>query len=40
VDKQSWRHELEGVAEYMEGFGDRVPDALWEEHRRIMAALD
>jgi phosphoenolpyruvate carboxykinase (GTP) len=39
VNEEAWQHELEGIAEYLEGFGDRVPDALWEEHRRVVAAL-
>ena len=39
VNTDAWRHELEGIGEYLEGFGGRVPDALWVEHRRVVAAL-
>ena len=39
VDPDSWRAEMAAVREYMDSFGDRVPEQLREEHARIVAAL-
>jgi phosphoenolpyruvate carboxykinase (GTP) len=39
VEPASWRRELADIGEYFNQF-DRVPGALLDEHRRVMAALD
>ena len=39
VDNESWRKEIEAVSEYLESYGDRLPDALREEKDRIAARL-
>jgi len=39
VDGEQWREEMESISEYLAGFGDRVPPALWQELDRILAAL-
>ncbi len=32
LDKTEWKTELQGVGEFFQKFGDRLPKALWEEH--------
>jgi len=39
VDSEKWRNELEQIGEYLEGFGDRLPAGLREQHARVAAAL-
>jgi len=39
VDAQQWREELDGVGEYLQQFGDRLPERLAAEQRRIRDAL-
>ncbi|RLA25629.1 MAG: hypothetical protein DRR11_20650 [Gammaproteobacteria bacterium] len=39
VDKASWREELKSVGEYLQEFGDRVPEKLKDEHRKILESL-
>ena len=39
VDQDKWRAEMAAVGEYMDSFGDRVPQRLREEHARIVATL-
>ncbi len=39
VDESSWRKELQQFAEYLDGFADRLPASLREEHSRVTAAL-
>ena len=39
VDKASWREELKSVGEYLQEFGDRVPEKLKDEHRKIVESL-
>lgn len=40
VDKQAWREELSAMGEYFEGYGERLPDALAGERRRVEKALE
>ena len=40
IDVAGWRAELAGIAEYLDSFGPRMPEALKAEQRRIAAALD
>lgn len=35
IDAAAWRDELAAIGEYLEGYGERLPDALEEEHRRV-----
>jgi phosphoenolpyruvate carboxykinase (GTP) len=39
VDRDRWREEMAFRAEHLEQF-DRVPDEIWEAHRRVAAALE
>jgi phosphoenolpyruvate carboxykinase (GTP) len=39
VDADAWREEMDAIAEYFEEFGDRLPQALREEHRQVVDAL-
>ncbi len=39
VDTSQWRAEMASIAEYLEGYGERLPAALREEHARIVEAL-
>jgi phosphoenolpyruvate carboxykinase (GTP) len=40
VDHSQWREELAQIGDYLESFGDRLPQALAAEHGRIIAALE
>jgi phosphoenolpyruvate carboxykinase (GTP) len=39
VDRSQWRSEMEHLGEYLRSFGDRLPDQMHAEHRKIVAAL-
>ncbi|MBT8138041.1 MAG: phosphoenolpyruvate carboxykinase (GTP) [Gammaproteobacteria bacterium] len=39
VDNASWREEMVHLGEYLESYGDRLPQALRDEHARVSAAL-
>ncbi len=39
VDARAWKQEMTGIGEYLDTYGDRVPQRLRAEHGRIMAAL-
>ncbi|NNC77765.1 MAG: phosphoenolpyruvate carboxykinase (GTP) [Woeseiaceae bacterium] len=39
IDLQQWRDEMKSVGEYLESFGDRLPDELRQEQRRVAQAL-
>jgi phosphoenolpyruvate carboxykinase (GTP) len=39
VDIDQWKAEMESVGEYLESFGDRLPDALRQEHAAVVEAL-
>src|SRR5690606_1054529 len=38
-DREGWHAEFGEIGEFLAGFGDRMPDALLDEHRRISAEL-
>ena len=40
INPVTWREEMKSVGEYLETYGDRLPEALREEQRRIKAELD
>ena len=40
INPLSWSQEMDAVGEYLDSFGDRVPQALREEQHRIKAELD
>jgi phosphoenolpyruvate carboxykinase (GTP) len=40
VDSAAWKGEMEAIADYFDEFGDRLPFALREEHRRVLEALN
>lgn len=39
IDVGQWQAEMESVGEYLESYGDRLPDALRQEHRQIIEDL-
>jgi phosphoenolpyruvate carboxykinase (GTP) len=39
VDREAWYEEMEAIGEYLAGFGDRTPQALKTEQRRISQQL-
>jgi len=40
IDTAGWRHEIDSIGEYLDSFGERMPDALRNEQRRVATALD
>ncbi len=40
VDAGQWQAEMQSVAEYLDEFGERLPDELRQEHQRIMEAVN
>jgi phosphoenolpyruvate carboxykinase (GTP) len=40
VDVDQWREEMESMREYLDGFGDRIPDALRAELDKVLHELD
>jgi phosphoenolpyruvate carboxykinase (GTP) len=39
INIEQWQEELDSVGEYLDGYGDRLPDELREEHRRVTDAV-
>ena len=39
VKPDGWKEEMAAVGEYLQSYGDRVPDALWDQHRAVQAGL-
>lgn len=39
IDAEQWRTEMAAIGEYLESYGDRLPEALRAEQRRIVAEL-
>jgi phosphoenolpyruvate carboxykinase (GTP) len=39
VDVEQWLTEMESVGEYLTGFGERLPEALRQEHERVLSEL-
>jgi len=39
IDVGQWREELSAIGEYLESYGDRLPDVLRQQYRAISAAL-
>ena len=39
VNIEQWKNEMESVGEYLQSYGERLPDALLEEHRQVLEAL-
>ena len=39
VDVAKWRDEMDSIGDFLAGFGERLPDALKEEHAKVCAAL-
>ncbi len=39
VDHEIWRDEASKIPEFFEKFGDRLPDALWDQHKSLTRRL-
>ncbi|MDX1656064.1 MAG: phosphoenolpyruvate carboxykinase (GTP) [Candidatus Competibacteraceae bacterium] len=40
VDPAKWRAELDDIRTYFEGYGERMPQALWQEYEQVSRAVD
>ena len=40
VDAAQWQKEMQSVGDYLEEFGERLPEKLRQEHQRIMQAVE
>jgi phosphoenolpyruvate carboxykinase (GTP) len=40
IDAQQWQDEMKSVGEYLDGYGERLPDELRQEHQRILDAVN
>ena len=40
VEPRSWREEMDSVGSYLSEYGERLPKALLDEHRRVVSSLD
>ena len=40
INAEQWQEEMSSVGEYLEGFGERLPDDLQQEHQRIVDAMN
>jgi phosphoenolpyruvate carboxykinase (GTP) len=40
VNAEQWQAEMQSVAEYLDEFGERLPEELRQEHQRIMEAVN
>ena len=39
VDPEQWREEMQDIGEYLQSYGERLPDRLRAEHEKIVQAL-
>ncbi|GMR17263.1 MAG: phosphoenolpyruvate carboxykinase (GTP) [Gammaproteobacteria bacterium] len=39
IDVEQWKNEMASVGEFLQEFGERVPEALLQEHRQVVDAL-
>jgi len=39
INDDQWRQEMDEFGEYLESYGDRLPDSLRQQHRQVRAAL-
>ena len=39
IDKGQWQKEMQAIGDYLDSYGDRLPDELREEHQRVTRAL-
>jgi phosphoenolpyruvate carboxykinase (GTP) len=40
INAEQWQEEMNSVGEYLDGFGERLPDDLRKEHQRIVDAMN
>jgi phosphoenolpyruvate carboxykinase (GTP) len=40
IDVEQWKVEMESVGEYLETYGDRLPEGLRKEHAEVVKALN
>ncbi|MDH3820435.1 MAG: phosphoenolpyruvate carboxykinase domain-containing protein, partial [Gammaproteobacteria bacterium] len=40
IDTEEWRAEMGSILEYLEGYGDRLPEELRRQQKAIADALD
>jgi phosphoenolpyruvate carboxykinase (GTP) len=39
IDKEQWQTEMNAIGEYLDSYGERLPDALRQEQQRVVAEL-
>jgi len=39
INTKQWREEMDSVGEYFQGFGNRLPDDLWQAHQQVVDDL-
>jgi phosphoenolpyruvate carboxykinase (GTP) len=39
IDAEQWRAEMDSIGDYLESYGDRLPDTLRQIHRQVVADL-
>jgi phosphoenolpyruvate carboxykinase (GTP) len=39
INIEQWQQEMASIGEYLQEFGDRLPDDLWQEHQKVIDAL-
>ena len=40
IDIRQWRQEMQAIGDYLDSYGDRLPDELRVEHERVVKALE
>ena len=39
INIEQWQQEMASIGEYLQEYGDRLPDDLWQEHQKVTDAL-
>jgi phosphoenolpyruvate carboxykinase (GTP) len=39
INTKQWIEEMDSVGEYLQGFGNRLPDDLWQAHQQVVDDL-
>ncbi len=39
INIEQWQQEMASIGEYLQEYGDRLPDDLWQEHQKVVDAL-
>ncbi len=39
INIEQWQQEMASIGEYLQEYGDRLPDDVWQEHQKVIDAL-